>query len=179
MMHLKLMGTPGKCPAHCRAWTPEEDELLINLYPHMTSAQIAALLGRTKSATQIRTTHLRREGRLGHKHNQFTPEQDAFIRANRHSMTMAEVAAHLGRKSRHDIANRAKKLGVTYCKYGDLNPSTKYSDSDVGLIRALRDDGMTFSKIAEKFEMPESTAKSIYYRRFTADYAIAREYLPR
>ncbi|WP_430489417.1 AsnC family protein [Salmonella enterica] len=179
MILLKHMGTPGKCPAHCRAWTPEEDELLVNLYPHMTGAQVAALLGNTKGSVRFRATRLRHEGRLGHKHNQFTPEQDAFIRTHRHSMTLAEVAAHLGRKSRHDIANRTKKLGVTYCKYGDLNPLTKYSDSDVGLIRALHDDGMTFSKIAEKFEMPESTAKSIYYRRFTAIDAIAREYLPR
>ncbi|EHU8502184.1 AsnC family protein [Salmonella enterica] len=179
MIYLKPMGTPGKCPAHCRAWTAAEDELLINLYPHMTSAQIAALLGRTKAAIQLRVIRLRREGRLGHKHNQFTPEQDAFIRANRHSMTLAEVAAHLGRKSSAHIANRAKKLGVSYRKYGDLNPSTKHPDSDVEHIHALRDDGMIFSKIAGKFEMPKSTAQWIYHKRLTAIDTIAREYLPR
>lgn len=32
MIHLKPMGTPGKCPAHERAWTPEEEELVISLY---------------------------------------------------------------------------------------------------------------------------------------------------
>lgn len=32
MMTLKPMGTPGKCPAHERAWTPEEEELVISLY---------------------------------------------------------------------------------------------------------------------------------------------------
>ncbi|EAA5814583.1 AsnC family protein [Salmonella enterica] len=160
-------------------WTPEEEESLISLYPDHTFREIATQLGRTKAAVQFRAIRLRREGRLGHKRNQFTPEQDMFIRTHRHSMTLSEVASHLGRKSRTDIANRAKRLGVTYCKYGDLNPLTKYSDSDVGLIRALRDDGMTFSKIAEKFEMPESTARSIYHKRFTAADAIAREYLPR
>lgn len=178
-MILEPMGTPGKCPKHERAWTLEAEESLISLYPDHTSREIAALLGRTKAAVQFRAIRLQREGRLGHKRNQFTPKQDAFIRTHRHSMTLAEVAAHLGKKSCVDIANRAKRLGVTYCKYGDLNPLTKYSDSDVGLIRASRDDGMTFSKIAEKFEMPESTARSIYYKRFTAADAIAREYLPR
>ncbi|EBL6760883.1 AsnC family protein [Salmonella enterica] len=160
-------------------WTLEEEESLISLYPDHTFREIATQLGRTKAAVQFRAIRLRREGRLGHKRNQFTPEQDSFIRTYRHSMTLSEVAAHLGRKSRTGIANRAKKLGVTYRKYGDLNPSTKYPDSDVELIRALRDDGMIFPKIAEKFEMPESTARSIYHKRFTAIDAIAREYLPR
>lgn len=178
-MILPPMGTLGKCPENARAWTPEEEESLISLYPDHTFREIATQLGRTKAAVQFRAIRLRREGHLGHKRHQFTPEQDMFIRTHRHSMTLSEVASHLGRKSRTDIANRAKRLGVTYCKYGDLNPLTKYSDSDVGLIRALRDDGMTFSKIAEKFEMPESTAKSIYHKRFTAADAIAREYLPR
>ncbi|EAM2929452.1 hypothetical protein Q3P76_003135 [Salmonella enterica] len=38
-MILKPMGTPGKCPAHLRAWTAEDDELLINLYPSMKKAE--------------------------------------------------------------------------------------------------------------------------------------------
>ncbi|EMC1696309.1 hypothetical protein SO383_004715 [Salmonella enterica] len=46
-------------------------------------------------------------------------------------------------------------------------------------MRDVGGDGMIFPKIAEKFEMPESTTKSIYYKRFTAADAIAREYLPR
>ncbi|WP_430488201.1 AsnC family protein [Salmonella enterica] len=179
MTHLKPMGTPGKCPAHLRAWTAEEDESLISLYPDHTFCEIAAQLGRTKVAVKFRAIRLQREGRLGHKRNRFTPEQDAFIRANRHSMTLAEVAAHLGRKSSADIANRAKRLGVSYRKYGDLHHLTKYPDSDVEFIRALRDGGMIFPEIAGKFEMPKSTASSIYYKRFTAADAIAREYLPR
>ncbi|ELG4055347.1 hypothetical protein RN197_004801, partial [Salmonella enterica] len=101
-------------------WTPEEEESLISLYPDHTFREIATQLGRTKAAVQFRAIRLRREGRLGHKRNQFTPEQDMFIRTHRHSMTLSEVASHLGRKSRTDIANRAKRLGVTYCKYGDL-----------------------------------------------------------
>lgn len=35
-MILKPMGTPGKCPAHERAWTPEEEELVIRAYMEVT-----------------------------------------------------------------------------------------------------------------------------------------------
>ncbi|EBQ4754820.1 AsnC family protein [Salmonella enterica subsp. diarizonae] len=178
-MILPPMGTPGKCPAHAREWTPEEEETLICLYPDRTVREIATQLGRTKAAVQFRAVRLRREGRLDYKHKPFTPEQDALIRAARHSMTLSEVAAHLGRKSRSTIANHIKRLGITYRKYGDLNHFTKHPDSDVELIRALRDDGMKFSEIAGKFEMSESTVRSIYHRRLTAADAIAREYLPR
>ncbi|HAG0017507.1 TPA: AsnC family protein [Salmonella enterica] len=178
-MILPPMATPGKCPAYAREWTPEEEETLISLYPDRTFREIATLLGRTKAAVQFRAIRLRREGRLDYKHKPFTPEQNAFIRAHRHSMKLSEVAAHLGRKSRSTIANHIKRLGVTYRKYGDLNHFTKYPDSDVELIRALRDDGMKFSEIAEKFEMPESTARSIYHKRLSAADTIAQEYLPR
>ncbi|EOW4636556.1 AsnC family protein, partial [Escherichia coli] len=33
MMILQPMGRKGQAPAHVRAWTPEEDALLIALYP--------------------------------------------------------------------------------------------------------------------------------------------------
>ncbi|EJB9128603.1 AsnC family protein, partial [Salmonella enterica] len=52
MMILKPMRTPGKCPAHLRTWTPEEDELLVTLYPHMTSAQIATMQDRSIKAVE-------------------------------------------------------------------------------------------------------------------------------
>ncbi|HGB3610041.1 TPA: hypothetical protein ACIVDT_005223, partial [Salmonella enterica subsp. enterica serovar Eastbourne] len=31
-MMLSPMSKPGKCPAHVKAWTPTEDELLMSLY---------------------------------------------------------------------------------------------------------------------------------------------------
>ncbi|EDV7104802.1 hypothetical protein A4E12_002177 [Salmonella enterica subsp. enterica] len=32
MMRLPSMGVPGRCPAHVRAWTTAEDEILMSLY---------------------------------------------------------------------------------------------------------------------------------------------------
>ncbi|EGQ4787402.1 AsnC family protein [Salmonella enterica subsp. enterica serovar Durban] len=177
-MLLKPMGTPGKCPACVRAWTPEENELLIALYPSMTYAEMAGRLGRSTSATMTQAGKLRKAGKLPYKHHYFTPEQDKFIRDNCLTMTIRKVAEVL-RKSPYAVVFRAKKMGVSYAKFGDLNPRTKHPDSDVELIRALHDDGISFAEIARKFELHPGTVYSLYHRRLTADYVIAREYLPR
>ncbi|ENP2198777.1 AsnC family protein [Salmonella enterica] len=177
-MIFKPIGKPGVCPKHERAWTPEEDELLIALYPSMTCKEMTKCLNRTVNGITGRVQILIQQGRLAAKYNRFTPEEDAFIRANRHNMTLSEVGVCLGR-SRDNVCRRAKVLGVSYQKTGDFHHATKYPDSDAGLIRALRDDGMTFSEIAKKFEMPFTSVVSIYYIRFTAADTIAREYMPR
>ncbi len=177
-MLLKPMGTPGKCPVCVRAWTPEEDELLISLHPSMTYKEMTTRLDRTERGIRARARHFIQQGVLPAKRKLFTPEQDSFIRANRHRMTISEVAAYLGR--REDIvSHHARRIKASYRKTGDLHWSTKYPDSDVEFIRVLRDDGMGFPEIAGKFEMPESSAKAIYHKRQTAIDAIAREYLPR
>ncbi|EEU9482630.1 TPA: DNA-binding protein, partial [Escherichia coli] len=38
------MGIPGKAPAHVKAWTQQEDDLLITLYPQHTARDIAGRL---------------------------------------------------------------------------------------------------------------------------------------
>ncbi|EGF0850588.1 hypothetical protein LDR16_001114 [Salmonella enterica] len=177
-MILPPMGTPGKCPVCVRAWTPEEDELLISLHPSMTYKEMTTRLNRTERGIRARARLFIQSGILPAKHNPFTPGQDAFIRANRHHMTIAEVAIRLG-KTADCVSKRAQRLGVSYRKTGDFHHATKYSDSDVELICILRDDGMGFPEIARKFEMPKSSAEAIYHRRQTAIDAIAREYLPR
>ncbi|HBB8944100.1 TPA: hypothetical protein JTP04_001360 [Escherichia coli] len=45
MYALKPMGIPGKAPAHVKAWTQQEDDLLITLYPQHTARDIAGRLG--------------------------------------------------------------------------------------------------------------------------------------
>ncbi|ECC3463233.1 AsnC family protein [Salmonella enterica subsp. enterica] len=179
MMTLKPMRTPGKCPAHVRPWTADQDELLINMHPHMTYAQIANLLGRTIGAIKWRTNLLREAGRLVYKQTRLTPEQCRFIRENRHNMTHREVAAVL-RVPIVTVREKALAMGVTYRKCGDFHPSTKYPDSDIGLIRQLRDEyNLTFREIGEKFDIQPRTCRHLYAYRQTAADAIAREYLPR
>ncbi|HHH7398916.1 TPA: AsnC family protein, partial [Escherichia coli] len=47
MMILQHMGRKGRTPAHVRAWTPEEDALLIALYSSTPVKDIAARIKRT------------------------------------------------------------------------------------------------------------------------------------
>ncbi|EIX3768467.1 hypothetical protein MKB02_000112 [Salmonella enterica] len=179
MLTMKPMGTPGKCPAHVRPWTASQDELLINMHPHMTYTQIANLLSRTIGAIKWRTTLLREAGRLTSKKIRLTPEQCAFIRKNRHNMTYSEVAAVL-RVPVVTVKEKAWSMGVAYRKCGDAHHRTKYPDSDIELIRQLRDEyNLTFREIAEKFDMQPSICRHLYVYRHTAIDAIAREYLPR
>lgn len=177
-MILKPMGIPGRCPVCVRAWTPEEDELLIALYPLMTCKEITKHLNRPERGIRAHARRFIQRGILTAKRKLFTPEQDAFIRANRHNMTVSEVATHLGR-SKDCVSKRTRLLGISYRKTGDLHHATKYPDSDVDLIHALRDDGMTCPCIAKKFEIPIGAVRSICRNRFTAADTIAREYMPR
>ncbi|EBV4819678.1 AsnC family protein [Salmonella enterica subsp. enterica serovar Newport] len=178
-MLLKPLGTPGKCPVCVRAWTPEEDELLVNLYPHMTSAQIATMQDRSIKAVEYRVRILRDMGRLTRKRIKLTPGQCSFIRANRLKMTAGEVADVLGIPI-NTVWREIRKQNISYRKYGDFHHSTKRPDSDVELIRQLRDEyNLTFREIGEKFDISADYCQHIYYRRHTAIDAIAREYLPR
>ncbi|EEM6323593.1 AsnC family protein [Salmonella enterica] len=178
-MILKPMGTLGKCPAHVRPWTASQDELLINLHPHMTYTQIANLLDRTIGSIKWRANLLREEGRLAYKQTRLTPEQCSFIRRNRHNMTHSEVAAVLGVPV-VTVKEKAWAMGVSYRKCGDAHFRTKYPDSDIVLIRQLRDEyNLTFSEIGEKFDIQARVCRHLYTYRLTAIDAIAREYLPR
>ncbi|HIF3098364.1 TPA: AsnC family protein [Salmonella enterica] len=185
-MILPPMGTLGKCPAHLRPWTAEEDELLINLYGKKTVAEIAACLpapGRSFYAVKFRIRELRQRfpERFGYINHPWTPEHDRFLRRNRYTMTAKEIGNRLTpRRTEKSVTRRAKRLGISLYKCGDNLPQTRYKDEDVKLLRALRDESsLTFDEIGEKFGVSESTAAWLYHHRHTAIDAIAREYLPR
>lgn len=179
MMHLEPISKPGKCPAHVRPWTAEDDELLINLYPSMTNAQTARVLDRSTGAIVMRVKLLHENGRLAYKAPRITSRQRRFIRDNRHTMTIREVAAVLG-IAPNTVDKAIKDMGISYRKYGDMHPLVKYPDSDIDLIRQLRDEyNLTFREIGEKFDISTRSCQALYARRMTAADAIAREYLPR
>ncbi|EAY8716924.1 AsnC family protein [Salmonella enterica] len=178
-MILEPMGIPGICPKHERAWTPEEYELLISLHQSMTYKEMTQQIGRSATAIKFRAAFLRQQGRLKYKCRPFTPSEDVFIRANRHNMTLREVSDHLGRY-KSSVTFRAALLGVSYRKLGDSHRSKKYPDSDVELIRQLRNEyNLTFREIGEKFDLSPDTCWQLCHRRHTAIDAIAREYMPR
>ncbi|EHG4041341.1 hypothetical protein J4198_005175 [Salmonella enterica] len=98
---------------------------------------------------------------------------------NRHNMTHSEVAAVLGVPV-VTVKEKAWAMGVTYRKCGDAHYRTKYPDSDIELIRQLRDEyNLTFREIGEKFDIQARVCRYLYTYRQTVADAIAREYLPR
>lgn len=180
MFILKPMGTPGVAPAHVRAWTQEEDEIIIRLAPTHSYRQISDLLPyRTYKAVRHRAALLIEQGKLEvRKCRRFNYREEQFIRRNARTMTADQIAEELGR-SRGAILNWAWWRGVSLQKYGDNHPLTKVCDADVNLIHALRDEGLTFREIAKKFELSRSTASSAYHQKKTADYAVVIDLLPK
>ncbi|HGP2815352.1 TPA: AsnC family protein [Salmonella enterica] len=182
-MMLSPMSKPGKCPAHVKAWTSTEDELLMSLYATLTIDDVATRLNRTRYAVYARVSLLRQRypERLAYKAAPFSPQEDAFIRQHARTMTCQQMADCLGRCA-DSIRYRANLIGASLVKCGDLLPRTRLPDSDVKLIRALRDDTrsrrLTFREIGEKFGISGARARNVYWCRRTAEDAILRELLP-
>lgn len=170
---LNKFGVPGKCPAHNRPWTTDEQNQLITLYPTTTCQEIARVLQRGIPATRYRIHQLRKSGLLPTvKSNAFSQVEDVFIRRNSRTLTANEMSARLPGRSANNIYRRALLLGVSLAKCGDNHWSTTCSDEDVELICALRDDGMSVSEIASKFEISRQMVCWVYYRRLTAADAV-------
>lgn len=55
---------------------------------------------------------------------------------------------------------------------GESHHNAKLTDADCDLIRELHDDGISYRKLAEKFEVPRSTVVAIVKCRRRAQYAV-------
>lgn len=180
-MLMKARGVKGKAPSHVRAWTEEEDALLVMLYAVRTGKEVAQCMSRPLGGVQKRLRILR-ETRpdLLRKYRPFTDEEEQLIRQNCKQMTVDQVARLLNRK-RGDVTQKALRMDVSFFKCGDAHHSTRISDDDVLLIRALRDDEqgakLTFSEIAEKFDITEHAAWWAYNLRLTVGDSVSRELL--
>ncbi|EAA6550526.1 AsnC family protein [Salmonella enterica subsp. diarizonae] len=184
-MILKPMGIPGICPKHERAWTPEEDELLISLYGKKTMAEIVPLLpapGRTLYAIAKRLEVLRclYPDRVSCLLRRYTREEDDFILKNCHTMTIAEVASHLVDRNPRSVQARASVIGAKFYKCGERRHNARYTDDFVIRVQGWRDDlSLTFGEIDRRLGLPRMTAWRLYHERLTADYAISKQYMPR
>lgn len=181
VMYFKKRGTPGVAPRHVHAWSSAEDNLLISLYSKFTISEVARQMGRPVGGVNRRIRILRRNnpGLLAKKHL-FTEYEENFIRQNCKTLTVNQVATSLGRQP-GDITQKALRMGVSFFKCGDMHHSTQLSDSDVMLIRELRDDPngrqLMFREIAEKFNITPRQAWRAYSERLTAVDITSRELL--
>ncbi|EFC4902825.1 AsnC family protein, partial [Escherichia coli] len=99
MMKLQPMGRKGRAPAHVRAWTPEEDALLIALYPSTPVKDIAVRVKRSFWGVHHRIVLLRGTypELLKCKRPRFKHDEDKFIRKNARTMTGKQIGEYLGR----------------------------------------------------------------------------------
>ncbi len=163
---------------YSNSWTQNDEETLISLHSLMTYAEIGNILGKSESKNKKKKQHTyAKQENSPVNVNHSLLNKTSLSGKNCRIMTIKEVARALKRPV-SSIVNRARLLGISYFKCGDLYYKTKYPDSDVYLIRELRDSGLSFSEIAKKFEICPNSVQYLYHSRLTADYAIRREMLP-
>ncbi|ECH1123008.1 hypothetical protein FPE89_01325 [Salmonella enterica subsp. diarizonae] len=182
-MILKPMGKPGEAPTYAIPWTIEEDELVIGLYGTMTIREITTFLPRrTFNAVNTRIGVLRQlyPDRMECIKRPYSLEEDKFIRDNCQTMTVKEIAGHLNRSPKSVELRGNNGLNISFYKCGERSVNAKYADDIVIRTQELRDDlNLTFVEIERRLGLPKATARRLYHRRLTADYAISRQYMPR
>ena len=132
-----------------RGYTEKDEQMIKALHQTHTAEQIGALLGRSSIAIQKKASMLN----LPRKISFYTKAEDNLIIQHYKFKTAIEVALMLPYRSVDSILHRAASLGCRFQKCGVNHHSFKYSNEDVELMRSLRDEGLTFSSIGEKFEI--------------------------
>ncbi|EMB3108001.1 DNA-binding protein [Escherichia coli] len=182
-MRLTPMGIPGKAPAHVKAWTQQEDELLITMYPDHTVRQIMKRLQRSQSSVKNRMLTLRERGLIGTKKKPLTKEMIAFLIRNRHVKSARELADVAG-CCISCVKVNLRKRGYNLRKTGENHHCARHSDRLVELVAELRDNqNMTFRMIAEHLSRAMQmhlTTEMVYHlcHRRTAADAVLCELLP-
>ena len=183
MPALKPMGVSGVPPKHVRAWTQQEDALLVGLYPSHTVPELTKHFQRTGPAIRSRIRLLLSQGVIHTKQPPLnTKELNTLIR-NRHTKTIRELANELGR-STSTVGLNLRKRGYRFRKYGELYHRARYSDHLVELVTELRDEqGMTFSEIRKYIRDTAGISLKRWvlarlYARYTAADTVLCELLP-
>jgi hypothetical protein len=67
-----------------------------------------------------------------------------------------------------------RKVGVTEkgLRVGEYHPKAKLTDHEVDLLLKLRDAGLKYSELMEKFEIPKATVKNICTGRCRCQRAV-------
>lgn len=66
---------------------------------------------------------------------------------------------------------RVIRLNETGRRIGESHPNTKLTDHDVELILALVDEGLSYTEVAEKFEVSKSCIQHIVSGRNRGQWA--------
>lgn len=83
----------------------------------------------------------------------WTPTTLTKLRKLSKTHTMQQAADEIG-CSKNSVYSKAKREGISFRKYGQLHHSSKYSDHDVYLARALIDEGVPKAEVSRKLDAP-------------------------
>ena len=78
--------------------------------------------------------------------------------------TMKGAAEVIG-CTKGQVSHKAKLLGISFRKYGELHHSAKFSNEDIRLARELVEAGISKQETAEKLELPLHVVSADIRRR--------------
>ncbi len=81
----------------------------------------------------------------------YTQQEIKFLKDNAGKISGPAIARQLNRGI-GSIRHKARHLSISLRLYGDYHYKTKILDNEIELIRELADHGMSYRKIADKFE---------------------------
>lgn len=132
----------------CKIWTDEEREQIKSLYRDgLTYDQIAAHFGVSRGSIAKQILVLG----LSSRNKPFSPYEKDYVRKHHKSKSYKQIAEDLGRS--HDAIRRlGVKLGFHH-RHGESHRLSKFSDSDVELIRQMHEEGFSIIDISLKMEV--------------------------
>ncbi|WP_419237598.1 DNA-binding protein [Photobacterium leiognathi subsp. mandapamensis] len=169
------LGIKGCLKSGHRPYDESELQYLIDNYGVISLKQIAIDLGRTYYSVVDKRQKL-----IEHNVSFYTKDEDNFIRNNANKLTSYAVAKKLNR-TRASVAQRAARLGVLFIKVSDASPKTIYPQEDIDLIRELRDAGLSYYSIGQKFEIHKEYVRQLcnFERRLYDDTELYHQMLKR
>ncbi|WP_230042133.1 hypothetical protein [Escherichia coli] len=151
-----------------RVWSENEKNILRTMTEQKKSvSEISVSLGRTYNSV----VHMRRKLLIVSTVH-FSSYEDSIVRRYAGVLSSSEIGAIIGRPH-YAVLNYASRHGIPLIRYGDNHQGTVYSDEDVNLVRALYDEGVSFSDILDKFDIPFSRLCTFLYtdvRHISSDY---------
>lgn len=115
--------------------------------------------------TEIGSYDLRKGKRVscghcnGKRTDHYLSWEDKFLISKAGILTLTEIGTALNRsmssvQTRGRLLRKKGLLKKTFQRYGERHHCSKFSDEDVELVRALREEGLLVRVIADKMEMP-------------------------
>jgi len=121
-----------------KLFTQTEIQFIKDHLEDMTFNEIAQALGRDKCTVEIKAKKLGlKKKRINRNVNQYSPEEDQFVKDNYNKLTYAEIATHL-KRPKDSVRKCAKRLGLKDNKKPWSHPTLKMIKQNMALRSNLK-----------------------------------------